>query len=246
MNMTYRPRMADFAEVLAALDEATGSKSLSHYKDVQEGVAEGIVDTDTFLSTLKSTITQRWAGTGRDLHEVLPMPPGANPKFWPEVRGMSPKLRRVAPDLRKAGWTVENIPADPESKRAQSWVLIPPGEAGELSDEDLIDLQLAVEDMERDIAHWEQRVINAGATQDCARKHAQTIHGNGDLSNCNNDGCGYDSAGKFGNGAWRLHVERTRAINRRWRTVWMKTGRLKREEIDRLIAERTEESGGVL
>ena len=246
MSTTYKPRMADFAEVLAALDEATGSNSLAHYKVVQEGVAEGIVDTDVFLSTLKSTITERWAGTGRDLHEMLLMPPGANPKFWPEVRGMSPKLRRVAPDLRKAGWTVENIPADPESKRAQSWVLIPPGEAGELSDKDLIDLQLATEDMERDVERWEQRVINAGAAQDCARQHALVIHSNGDLSNCENEGCEYDGSGKFGNGVWRIHIERTRAINRRWESVWMKTGRLSREEIDRLIAERSEESGGVL
>lgn len=244
VELDEMPRMADFARTLAAMDAATGTDSLRHYMRAQTSVSSDIVQADTFLSTLTETITERWQGSGKDLHALLPKP--AETKFWPEARGMSGKLKRVAPDLRKAGWTVENIPADPESKRAQSWVLIPPGEAGELSDEDLIDLQLAVEDMERDIERWEQRVLAAGATQDCAREHALAIHGNGDLSNCEATGCDYDGEGKFGNGAWRFHIERTRAINRRWRTVWMKTGRLKREEIDRLIAERSEESGGAL
>jgi hypothetical protein len=124
VNLKEKPRMADFAEVLAALDLATGSRALEHYTRAQDGIAEEIVDTDKFLGAIASKITQRWVGTGKDLYSLLPRP--LDDKYWPEERGVSGKLRRSAPDLRKSGWTVEEIKPDPASKRPKTWVLMPP------------------------------------------------------------------------------------------------------------------------
>ena len=118
------PRMADFAEILAGVDLAIGSKSLSYYQALQESVADEIVGTDTFLVALADAVQSPWVGSGAELHRRMPSPPYA--EHWPKPRGMNGKLKRIAPDLRKTGWTVEQVKADPLSKRAATWRLEPP------------------------------------------------------------------------------------------------------------------------
>lgn len=132
--LVEKPRMADFAEVLAALDLATGASGLEHYVRSHESVSQEIVDADKFLAALSEKITRRWEGTGKELHSLLPRP--ADDKYWPEPRGISGKLKRVAGDLRKVGWVVEEVVPDPRSKRPKSWVLVPPG-ADRVTDEDI-------------------------------------------------------------------------------------------------------------
>ncbi|MBY6062212.1 hypothetical protein [Microbacterium esteraromaticum] len=128
VNLPERPRMADFAEVLAAIDLATGSKVLERYWRSQEAVASDIVETDDFLIAIAEKIRSRWTGTAKQLHSVLPARDGD--KYWPTARGMNGKLKRVGPDLRKAGWTVVETKADPASKRAAMWTLEPPPAPG--------------------------------------------------------------------------------------------------------------------
>src|SRR5690625_5555302 len=52
VDLAEKPRMADFAEVLAALDLATGASGLEYYTLSQESVASSIVATDDFLVAL--------------------------------------------------------------------------------------------------------------------------------------------------------------------------------------------------
>ena len=121
--------MADFAEVLAAMDLATGSTSLAHYVASLEAVAAEIVATDPFLVALANWVRHPWQGTGKQLHDLLPGADGD--KYWPAARGMNGKLKRVAPDLRKVGWTVTEVKADPQAKRAATWIIEPPTTASD-------------------------------------------------------------------------------------------------------------------
>ena len=81
-----------------------------------ELVSEEIVATDKFLSAISAHVTHRWEGTGKDLYALLPRP--IDDRFWPEQRGVSGKLKKVAPDLRKAGWVIEQVVPDPKSRGA--------------------------------------------------------------------------------------------------------------------------------
>ncbi|MFP3397655.1 hypothetical protein SB749_15095 [Brevibacterium sp. SIMBA_078] len=172
VDLSEKPRMADFAEVLAALDLAIGADGLAHYIRSQEAVSEEIVATDKFLSALSDKVTQRWEGTGKDLYALLPRP--VNDRFWPEQRGVSGKLKKVAPDLRKAGWAVEQVVPEPTSKRAKTWVLVPPG-AERITDADIAAVQVAREMHTRDIDRWTQRLVARGMSPDTAVKQAPVL-----------------------------------------------------------------------
>lgn len=184
VKLNDKPRMADFAEVLAALDLATGSDTLDRYLRAQDSVAEDIVSTDQFLVAITETIKHRWTGTGKALHELLRRP--SDDRYWPEPRGMSGKLRRVAPDLRKAGWQIDEIKPNPTSKRSKTWVLIPPNSA--ISDTDLASVRLTREFVADDLRAWIDRFIADGATAACAADHGSAASSGFPIT-CRTPGC---------------------------------------------------------
>lgn len=206
VRVVRKPRMADFAEVLAALDLATGSRALEHYTQAQDSIAEEIVDTDKFLGAITSRITARWVGTGKELHMLLPRP--ADDKYWPGERGVSGKLRRSAPDLRKSGWTVEEIRSDPASKRPKTWVLVPP--KVEITDAEISTVQLLREMQTLDIDAWTAQVLSDGATPDCEQNHV-TLHRIGSNCICDNLHCTAPSW----NPEYGIPAERSKAIDAR-------------------------------
>lgn len=230
VQLDQRPRMADFAEVLDAMDRATGTDALNHYMTAQASVASEIVDTDKFLSSLTQSVTGRWYGTGKELHELLPA--AGDPKFWPTARGMAGKLRRVAPDLRKAGWHVEEIAPDPTTKRAKTWVIAPP--EAHTTEADLAGLQLAFENYDSDLDHWTQRVCDAGASAECADYHAESARLGMGSGHCSAKGCRFP--GPRANPQWAIQVERSKAIDEWLVTVTQRTG-LDRRQMNERIAQ---------
>jgi hypothetical protein len=194
----------------------------------QESIAEEIVDTDKFLGAITTTITKRWAGTGKELHKKLPRP--AEDKFWPEARGISGKLRRSAPDLRKAGWTVEEIKPDPASKRPKTWVLVPP--EVKITDAEIATAQLLQEMQTLDVEAWTARVRADGATPGCEQDHAALLR-MGSNSACSIPHCGATE--------WKHEygplAERSKAIDARLRDELSLLG-LTLPEFDGLIADR--------
>ncbi|PPL19809.1 ATP-binding protein [Microterricola pindariensis] len=208
VHLAEKPRMADFAEVLAALDLATGSSSLDHYIQAQQSVAEDIVRTDKFLGAIIGKITERWVGTGKELYTLLPRP--SDDKFWPEQRGISGKMRRVAPDLRKAGWTVQEIKPDPASKRPKTWILVPPDT--HITDAEIATAQFARELCDLDVKEWTERVLADGATSSCAHEHG-TYHRMGSDFLCKKTGC----TARWRPGYQAL-VERSKALDARLMT----------------------------
>lgn len=183
VNLTEKPRMADFAEVLAALDLSTGANGLEHYLLSHELVSEEIVATDKFLSAISAQVTHRWEGTGKDLYALLPRP--IDDRFWPEQRGVSGKLKKVAPDLRKAGWVIEQVVPDPKSKRPKTWVLVPPG-ANRVNASDIAAVKVALQLHDLDVQRWVERLVADGMAPDVAAEEASVLRG-GPMFNGNPD-----------------------------------------------------------
>jgi len=103
------PRMADFAKVLAAVDQVTGWSSLATYLAMGAHLAEEVVEGDPLAVAVRALAEREgsWSGTAGELLEKLGRPERP-PRGWPTTpRAMGGALRRAAPTLRTVGVSVE-------------------------------------------------------------------------------------------------------------------------------------------
>ncbi|WP_428938861.1 hypothetical protein [Fontivita pretiosa] len=105
------PRMADFACVLAALDqscsELTGGRALDLFVGQRERVAEEVVEGDPIGQAIVRFMDLResWTGTAAEL--LAAITPDRPPRGWPgSARALAGRLRRVVPALRGVGVAV--------------------------------------------------------------------------------------------------------------------------------------------
>ena len=122
------PRMADFAKVLAAVDEVLGTNGLNEYRERSRRAAVDTLD-GPFISELVAcgqafndmTSAELLAAIKPDRADWKP------PRGWPKnARAVTGLLTRHAPALRAQGWTVDN---DGGRNKANStrWNLKGPG-----------------------------------------------------------------------------------------------------------------------
>jgi len=137
-SLAALPRMADFARILAAVDEALGTDGLSRYLARGEDLAADGLSGDSFAVQLETWIIgqpdRSFAGTSAELLAVVrPVDPQWRaPRDWPkDGRAVTSKLQRLAPALRKTGWSCT---ADKDShSKLRTWALtapVPPEKAG--------------------------------------------------------------------------------------------------------------------
>jgi hypothetical protein len=110
------PRMADFALVLRALDQALGTRSFATYMGQSERIAEEVVESDPVGTAVAVFMQQHaeWQGTASELLAALESSKAPSKK-WPTTgRGMAACLKRLAPALRLQG--VEVTPPDSKDK----------------------------------------------------------------------------------------------------------------------------------
>lgn len=103
------PRMADFAVVLAAVDQATGWDTVGAYAATAADVAETVIDSDPFATAVRDLARSvgEWSGSASGLGEKLI--PDKPPKGWPRsARAISGNLRGITPALRSVGVIVEH------------------------------------------------------------------------------------------------------------------------------------------
>lgn len=128
VRLEERPRMVDFARVLAAVDQVTGWNTLADYtRGVDEAAAE-VVEGDPFAKALVELVEDSGPtglnATAEEILDLLPKPEQPV-QGWPKSpRGVAGKLNRIAPALRAAGVHVERLPRE---ERRRPWLLVAEG-----------------------------------------------------------------------------------------------------------------------
>jgi hypothetical protein len=127
VRLARKPRMADYARVLAAVDQVLGTDGLGRYVEKQGSLARESLTDDEFVIAIGSSVGERFTGTSAELlSKVTPSVDGKPPKGWPATaRQVTKRLRRQAPVMRKAGWTVTDDEGNNHAKVAQ-WIIEPP------------------------------------------------------------------------------------------------------------------------
>ncbi|MGW1349066.1 ATP-binding protein [Streptomyces sp. NPDC002409] len=110
VRLESMPRMADFARVLAAVDQTQGWNTLGDYLATSANVATDAMEGDPFAMALAHLVEQAgtWQGTAGQLLEALPAPL-VRPPNWPkDATRASGRVKRLAPLLRSIGITVDD------------------------------------------------------------------------------------------------------------------------------------------
>jgi hypothetical protein len=127
VRLASRPRMADFAKVLAAVDQMLGTRGLARYLSKQGALAADSLDGDDFIAAIRAGV-DTFEGTSSELlKRVRPTDPEWRaPKGWPgNARAVTTKLHRQAPVMRKARWVVEDDAGRNKAGVVQ-WTITPP------------------------------------------------------------------------------------------------------------------------
>ena len=123
IELTAKPRMADFAKVLAVVDRVLGTAGLAHYIEKLATLSADSLTGDCFILAVMA-LANRFDGTSADLlDKVTPERP---PRSWPKSpRVVTTRLKRHAPAMRKMGWIVDNDGGCNKPK-VVNWTLVPP------------------------------------------------------------------------------------------------------------------------
>ncbi|XQE82103.1 ATP-binding protein [Streptomyces microflavus] len=126
VRLDSMPRMADFARVLAAVDQVTGWQTLPDYLAASSNVASDALEGDLFGSAVAALVTQAgaWTGTAAQLLEQVQPPYEARPLDWPkDATRASGRVKRLAPLLRSVGITVDDTQRSRDRTRHKLLIL---------------------------------------------------------------------------------------------------------------------------
>lgn len=135
------PRMADFSRVLLCVDELLGTNGMATYRQRTKRAMFDSAVSDPFMELLmdiKFTSEEGGETAAKILAKVAQTRAGGDPKEWPaSARSVTALLRKNAPALRLAGWSVSEDGGSNKSGTVK-WTIKPPsdGEIGGESDED--------------------------------------------------------------------------------------------------------------
>ena len=126
IHLESTPRMADFAQVLAAIDRLEGSEGLQRYTENRWASAKDSLQSDAFIAALVDQVGGAFEGTSADLLKQVMCPDGLAPREWPpDGRRVTALLRANAPALRLGGWTIAHDAAKNRAKVLR-WTIEPP------------------------------------------------------------------------------------------------------------------------
>ncbi len=114
VELRLKPRMADFAAVLAAIDQVTGTHALDTYLAQSDSLAADVVADDPVASAVVALVAERehWSGSPTQLLDELtrrtfPDDKSRRPKQWPSTAAhLSGALKRAAVQLATVGVSV--------------------------------------------------------------------------------------------------------------------------------------------
>ncbi|GAA0426523.1 ATP-binding protein [Streptomyces luteireticuli] len=127
IELTDRPRMADFARVLAAVDHVTGWNTLASYQATAADAVADVLDGEPFAQAVVDLVDK--AGpegltlTAAQLLEIVETPDKL-PKKWPkDPTRAGGQLKRLAPALRTIGIEVDDSQRQPDGNRSRLYRL---------------------------------------------------------------------------------------------------------------------------
>jgi len=123
------PRMADFAQVLAAMDAVLGTDALARYAAQGPRIAEEVLEGDIVgQRVVQFAGPQEWRGTASELLKELSLEE-TPPHGWPrDGRALGGRLRRLVPALLTVGILV--VPPS-KTNKTRRWTVGLVGEKGE-------------------------------------------------------------------------------------------------------------------
>lgn len=107
VRLDEKPRMADFARLLAALDAVAGWTTLTDYLEATSETAQTVIEGDAFATAVHQLVEARhhWEGTAAEL--LVEVTPERPPRRWPGTpRAVSALLDRMTPALALVGVVV--------------------------------------------------------------------------------------------------------------------------------------------
>ncbi|MEV8205417.1 ATP-binding protein [Streptomyces sp. NPDC079189] len=126
IRLASMPRMADFARVLAAVDQVMEWNTLDDYLAASANVAGDALEGDQFGSAVAALVEQAgtWTGTAAQLLEQAQPPSGIRPQNWPkDATRAGGKVKRLAPLLRSIGITVDDTQRSRDRHRSKLLIL---------------------------------------------------------------------------------------------------------------------------
>ena len=122
VELASKPRMADFARIVAAVDVVTGTDGLKHYLTKQGSMAADSLAGDAFILAVLEL--RYFDGTSAELlQRVTPEKP---PRNWPgNPRAVTTRLRRHAPSMTRTGWKIDSDEGQNHDKVLR-WSISPP------------------------------------------------------------------------------------------------------------------------
>ena len=135
-RLARKPRMADYARILAAVNAELGTSALERYATQAESLAADGLSGDPFAVRVQDVISEEFEGTSAQLlKKVTPADTADSewkpPKDWPkDARAVTGRMRRLAPAFRKTRWTIEDLGSDNHAKLLR-WKISPPGRTEE-------------------------------------------------------------------------------------------------------------------
>lgn len=121
VTLTSKPRMADFARILAAVDKVNGWSTLDLYRDAARTAIADVLESEPFADAVVKLIDRQqdgeWQGTAQALLNATDTPERL-PKKWPkDATRASGQLRRLAPSLRTIGINFDDTQRGPKPKK---------------------------------------------------------------------------------------------------------------------------------
>ena len=124
VHIESKPRMADFATILAAVDQELGTEGFHQYIGKQRSMATDSLTADPFVQAIQANLHGGFKGTAAELLDRLKV--DYPPKGWPATaRQATQQLRRQAPSMRKAGWTIDDD-GGANHRKVVLWTIWPP------------------------------------------------------------------------------------------------------------------------
>ncbi|MGV4889254.1 ATP-binding protein [Streptomyces viridosporus] len=125
--LTERPRMADFARILAAVDQVQGWDTVGSYKASARDAVADVLDGEPFAQAVVALVDGAGPeGLSLTTQQILDMvtAPDKLPKKWPkDSTRAGGQLKRLAPALRTIGIEVDDSQRGPAPKRQRLYKL---------------------------------------------------------------------------------------------------------------------------